>query len=140
MKGAYLITAAALLLSFCSCKKDLTNGPGTTTIGKWNLVSDSTFAGVGQNNHAVDYKGQAGDYFDIRANGFMYTKEEGILDTLQYSVVSNTEIVIQSFGINANGVQATSHITNFTSNSLVIASPIALTPGGQFGRKVTLSR
>ena len=88
----------------------------------------------------MDYAGQAGDYFNISANGHIYTKEGAVLDTLSYSNVSDTTIIISPFGITLNGVPETSHIITFTAHSLVIQAPEIATPGGIFGRKVSLSR
>jgi hypothetical protein len=61
-KYAFLI-AAGLLLCLYACKKpgcDPGNMGPVTIIGNWNIVSDSTFAGVGVDNHPVDYQGQPG--------------------------------------------------------------------------------
>lgn len=160
MKAKYLVLiAAGLLLSLFACKKpanNLTRGSGGTSgqvstqtsalvnpgsiIGNWNIVTDSTFAGAGITNHPVDYAGQAGDYFNISANGHIYTKEGAVLDTLTYSNVSDTTIVISPFGITLNGVPETSHIITFTAHNLVISAPQIATPGGIFGRRVSLSR
>jgi hypothetical protein len=154
-----LSIAAGLLLCLFACKKDANkmglSSTNTSTqlltqtsvivnpasiIGNWNIVTDSTFAGAGITNHPVDYAGQAGDYFNISANGHIYTKEGAVLDTLSYSNVSDTTIIISPFGITLNGVPETSHIIAFTAHSLIINAPEIATPGGIFGRKVSLSR
>jgi hypothetical protein len=160
MKAKYsLLIIAGLVLCFFACKKDANNigvGSGsasnqlstqtsalvnpTSIVGNWNIVTDSTFAGAGITNHAVDYAGQAGDYFNISANGHIYTKEGSVLDTLSYGNVSDTTIIISPFGITLNGVPETSHIITFTAHSLIINAPEIATPGGIFGRKVSLSR
>jgi len=127
------------LLSLYACTKGSNNGPATI-VAKWNIVSDSTYAGVGYLNHPVDYAGQPGDYFNITSNGVIYTKEGQQLDTLSYHLMGDTGIVITSFGVIANGVPQVSRIKTLTSTSLVIASPLFLSPGGVFGRKITLSR
>jgi hypothetical protein len=129
---------AGLMLSLYACKKDGNNFNPSSIVGKWSVVSDSTFIGVGVNNHPVDYRGQPGDYFDFRTDGHVYTKEGTVLDTLSYSSVP-TGIVVQSFGITLNQVPEISNVM-FTANTAIIDAPILLTPGGEFGRKVTLSR
>ncbi|HEY4322773.1 MAG TPA: hypothetical protein VGN20_02275 [Mucilaginibacter sp.] len=134
-----LIIIAGLTLGLYACKKDGSNLNPSSLVGKWNVVSDSTFVGVGVNNHPVDYHGQPGDYFDFRTDGHVYTKEGTAFDTLSYSIVSNTGIIIQSFGLTVNGVPETSNVT-LTANNAVIDAPTFFTPGGAFGRKVTLSR
>ncbi len=141
MKALYLLIFACILLCLNSCLKDSTLPyQSGSLIGKWNIVSDSTYVGVGYNNHPVDYAGKPGDYFNFTSNGIIYTKEGDVLDTLSYSLSADTGIVISSFGAILNGVPAVSKFKNFTDHSLIIASPVALTPGGIFSRKVYLSR
>ncbi|WP_259071157.1 hypothetical protein HDF24_23925 [Mucilaginibacter sp. X4EP1] len=140
MKAKYRwVFIIGTLLSLYACTKGSNSGPGSI-VGNWNIVSDSTYSGVGYLNHPVDYAGQPGDYFNITAKGIIYTKEGQQLDTLSYHLVADTDIVITSFGVIANGVPQVSSIKTLTSTSLVIASPLFLSPGGIFGRKITLSR
>lgn len=141
------------ILCLYSCKKDSsliqnTDNSNNLTlnalnanslIGKWNIVTDSTYTGVGQYNHPLNYVGQAADYFDVKTNGTIYIKEALILDTLSYTLKSDTAIVVQSFGGVFNGVPAVSHLT-VDAHSAIIASPQFITPGGVFWRKITLSR
>ncbi len=151
IKHTFIIIVGMLCLY--SCKKDdsliqstdnsknltLNALNGTSLTGKWNIVTDSTYTGVGQYNHPVNYVGQAADYFDIKTNGVIYTKETLVLDTLSYTLKSDTAIVVQSFGGIFNGVPSVSHLT-VNAHSAIIASPMFLTPGGVFWRKITLSR
>lgn len=132
--AGFVIILIALLIS---CKKDTVSN---ALVGKWNVLSDSTFEGVAQNNHALDYTGEPGDYFDFRTDGKVYIKESSQLDTLSYTVISSSAVIIQSFGLIANGVPETSDITYPTNNSVTITAPVELTPGGEFGRKVMLSK
>ena len=115
------------------------NPPDVSIFHNWNIVSDSSYAGVGITNHPVAYIGQPGDYFDVTTKGVIYTNEGGVLDTLTYRLMSDSTIVVSSFGITLNGVPATSHYS-FTANVMGISTPIIATPGGLFGRKITLSR
>jgi hypothetical protein len=142
----------AFLLNLTACTKSAKPSLSTENeqlgAGDWNLVTDSTFEGVAQNNHAVDYTGRPGDYFSFTTDGHVYTREGEVLDTLTYKVVSDSTIIISDFGVIANGVPDTSTITGLTVNNglditgqtIVIESPFFLTPGGEFWRKVTLSR
>jgi hypothetical protein len=141
----------AVLLYLTACTKaDVSSKqykPGDIS-GKWNLVNDSTFEGVGVSNHLANYNGETGDYFNFSSNGYVYTRENSKLDTLTYKMVSDTSIIISSFGLILNGSPDTSIITNLKANNglgltvrtIVIESPFFLTPGGEFWRKVTLSR
>lgn len=58
------------------------NGNNPALTGVWSIVFDSSYTGVTLNNHSINYVGQTGDYFDIRTDGFIYTKEGLVLDTL----------------------------------------------------------
>jgi len=141
----------AVLLYLTACHKtavssDEDESSGIT--GKWNLVSDSTYWGVGSGNHPVDYTGVAGDYFDFSTNGYVYIDEGAVQDTLTYRMVTDSSIIISDFGLIINGVPDTSTLTSLTASNgmglsvqtLIIESPFFLTPGGEFWRKVTLNR
>ncbi len=147
--GKLFILSILLYLTACTKTAVTSNDYGTANLtGKWNLVNDSTFAGAGSSNHLVDYMGEAGDYFSFNTNGYAYTKEGTVVDTLTYKMVSDTSIIISDFGLILNGVQDTSIVAGLAANNglgfighvIVIMSPFFLTPGGEFWRKVTLSR
>jgi hypothetical protein len=143
MKHIITISLTVLItLFFISCKKELLSDSynQATIFKKWGILNDSTFIGVGVNNHPVKYVGQAGDYFDFRKDGYIYIKEGPTLDTLSYSFTSNTTLLIASFGVILNGVPEKSHITNLTPGGVTISAPFVVTPGGVFGRKVILTR
>lgn len=133
---------AFIIFFLIYCRKDSVsaNDMNPTILGKWDILNDSVFVGVGISNHQESYIGQTGDYFDFRMDGFIYTKEGTNLDTLSYSLTSDTTIIIASFGLIGNGVPEISHITNLTAHSVTISAPTAITPGGEFGRKVILIR
>lgn len=132
---------AGVMFCLYACKKpDGVEGSNISILGKWNIVSDSSHVGIGISNTAVNYIGQPGDYFDFRNNGIIYTREGSILDTLNYTLISDTKIAIPQFDAILNGEAQTSTITKFTSHSLDIAAPRVITPGGVFGRTVQLSR
>ena len=148
------LSLIAFLLNFTACTKKsakltLTNGDEQLGAGDWNLVSDSTYEGVAQNNHPVDYTGQAGDYFSFTTDGHVYTREGEVRDTLTYKMVSDSTVIISDFGLIINGVLPTDTIkglgassltTTTTGRTIVIESPWFPSPGGLFWRKVTLSR
>ncbi len=147
--GKLSFLAVLLYLTACTKADESSNQNKPTGLsGKWNLVNDSTFDGAGYSNHLVDYTGEAGDYFSFSTDGYVYTKESTVLDTLTYTMVSDTSVVISDFGLILNGVPDTSTITGLIANNglgltvqtIVIESPFFLTPGGEFWRKVTLSR
>jgi hypothetical protein len=94
---------------------------------------------VGVSNHLVVYDGQPGDYFDFRVDGNVYTKEGAVLDTLSYTVKPGNQIVISKFGIIANDTPTVSKFS-LTARTANIVTPRIITPGGQFGRVVDLTR
>ena len=137
----YILCMAVATICLYACKKvdGVANGK-MEILGKWNVVSDSTHVGIGVNNNAVAYNGKPGDYFDFRSDGLIYTREGTALDTLNYTFISDSKILIPQFDVILNGEAQTSTINNFTSHSLNIAAPLIFTPGGVFGRSVRLSR
>jgi hypothetical protein len=130
-----------LLTSFLiSCSKIKRAQVSADILGQWNVISDSSIAGVGINNHAINVIGQPGDYFNFSANGSLYIKEGLNFDTLKYKLITESRIVIDGFGATLNGIQDTSYITNLTLHTAVVSSPLVITPDGEVQRKVTLSR
>ena len=136
--------AVLLYLTACKKTKGSSNGNLLTSItGKWSLETDSTFEGAGYANHEVDYTGEPGDYFDFNTNGTVYTKEGNVLDTLTYKVVSDSTMIISDFGFSGDTCAVKSlTVSNGegTGQFLYITSPFFFTPGGTFGRKVTITR
>lgn len=108
--------------------------------GKWGIISDSSYKGVGINNHLVVYNGQAGDYFDFRADGTLYIKEGSLLDTLSYQLISAKEIAITIFGATINSSSPVSHITTLNAHFATIASDKLVTPGGIIENTIKLKR
>jgi hypothetical protein len=147
MKSLITIICSMLILLSYSCKKNAANPSKSTTtlnksflIGNWSIVSDSTYTGSAMTNQPYNYAGQPGDYFNINANGFIYTKEGSALDTLSYHLIADTGIVISSFGPNINGTIYPSHITKIDSTDVIITSPKFTFAAGIFWRKATLSK
>ena len=131
-----------IIFFLVNCKKNSVSANDVITgiSGNWDIVNDSAFVGIGVSNHLEGYRGQPGDYFNIRTDGFIYVKEGRNLDTLGYTRTSDTTIIIASFGLILNGVPEISHITNLSNHTATINAPVAITPGGEFGRKVILKR
>ncbi|RYX82760.1 hypothetical protein EON73_04155 [bacterium] len=70
----------------------------------------------------------------------LYSKEGIKMDTCSYQLTSGTTILIPTFGVTLNGITETSHITKLTASQLTIIAPTVGTPGGLFGRTVSLNR
>jgi hypothetical protein len=141
MKYVILFGVIAVVFSLASCKKNVSpEEDNASIIGKWNIVTDSSHVGIGANNHLVVYTGKEGDYFNFSSNGKLYIKENIMLDTLQYNLTSDTTMTIDSFLDDSNGTSQTCTITNPAPHNTVISTAISYTPGGTFGRKVTLDK
>jgi hypothetical protein len=144
MKAACYVIFGCLALCVCACKKpgcDPAMMGSAGIIGKWNIVVDSTSAGAGSSFAFATYTGKAGDYFDIRSNGYVYSKEGTTLDTSAYHFLSNNSIVINSFVYFSNNTDyPICHIKDVGPNSINIYLPWLFSPGGAFGRSIVLSR
>lgn len=139
MKGLTLILFIGLFLISCS-KNTGTSDTSSLILGKWNVTTDLTLTGIGMMNHTAIYTGQSGDYFDFRADSSVYTKEGSVYDTLKYNIVSNSTIIIAKFGLVMNGIPQTCQITNLTLHNATITAANVITPAGEFGRTLELSR
>jgi hypothetical protein len=144
MKAVYVIIFGCLVLCLYACKKPGCDpgmmGPAAI-IGKWNIVVDSTSTGAGSSNAFAIYTGEPGDYFDINANGYIYTKEGAKLDTSSYQLLSDSTVIIHSFVyFSGNATYPTCHIKSINANTITIFLPWIFSPGGAFGRGIILSR
>lgn len=134
-----LITCAVPFF-LTSCKKSSTIYPEQIN-GIWKVVTDSTYNSFLMNQTQRGYAGTAGDYYDFRTDGKLYTYESGTRDTLAYNMVNDTTVQIQSFGWVFNGSQDYSYLKYSGNNTNVsIKSANALTPAGFGWRHVYLSR
>ena len=153
MKLQNLLIAAILFLMITGCTKfddsvQPTNLGGSVAQtdsdvnlgGPWSLVQDSTANSMLHTSAVItNYIGTPNDYFDFRNDGYCYTKEGNVYDTLAYEVVSPEIIAMQNFGLVINGVIETSSLT-FTAKTATIVTQNMLTPAGTLFRKVILKR
>jgi hypothetical protein len=147
LSGKLSFLVAFFCLTACTKGDSSSNqNKQASLVGIWILINDSAYTGTGVSNRLVDYTGETGDYFNFSTNGYVYTKENTKLDTLAYSLISDTSIIISNFGLITNGVPDTSIITGLNENNgtgvnvqtIFIESHLGITPGGEFWRKVTL--
>jgi hypothetical protein len=128
-----LYVFVVFFIFFSSCKKV----EPESIIGKWNIQRDSTYAGIGSNNHSVIYSAQPGDYFNFASDGHIYSRENSMLDTLSYTLSSGS-VMISNFGY--EGGVGTGKIKSSSTHSLIISAGNLITPGGVFRRTVSLKR
>jgi hypothetical protein len=131
-----LFALVAFFILLPSCKKNSFITP-ESIIGKWHIQNDSTYSGVGSGNHKVIYSGKANDYFNFTSDGHVYIMENSILDTLSYTISSGS-VIIPDFGY--GGGMGKGVIQSSSTHSLIISSEYIITPGGVFGRTVSLKR
>ena len=127
----FIILGVLILGPSCAKKNDAP----TSILGKWNIKIDSSYTGGGFTNHEASYVGQAGDFFNFNSDGHIYIKENSIFDTLNYTLSSGA-LIVQNFGYDEGKCQVSSP----TTNSLIISSGYFITPNGEFGRTVYLTR
>jgi len=119
-----IIGALSLLLLVSlittSCKKDDTTATTTTSaiVGKWSLVSDTTKDDVNPAN-AGSYTGVSTDYWDFRADGMAYVREDIYTDTFPYKVLPDNKMLF-GVGIGSDTVS----IIKLTAAAAVIAIPL----------------
>ena len=113
---------AAVMMAI-SCGKN-SDKPATTLSqiqAKWNLTSI--------NLHAVlfdsTYNGAAGDYFDFRTDGNMYSSVDGENDTTAYSLLSNNQLLLG--GDTAAIKQLSSSQFVFEKDTLIETIPVEIT-------------
>ena len=116
--------------------------------GDWILVSDSTYStGVDASDHTTigKYIGQGGDHFNFTADGKLYIKEGGAIDTATYTISANRNIEI-NYSYYAGMPVSTpgSMVANFaqmniTDHSVTLYSTVS-TSDGTSSRVINLKR
>jgi hypothetical protein len=129
-------------------------GTGTTTgdngallAGNWTLVNDSTYStGMDASDHSTigNYIGKDGDYFKFTADGKLFIKEGGAIDTATYVALGSNLVVNYSFyaGLPVAGTDVqTANFTrlNLTANSVKLSSTLT-TATGVSSRVINLKR
>jgi hypothetical protein len=128
-----LLFIAGLFMFGLSCTKS--NDMPKSIVGKWNIKIDSFYVGAGLSNHGVTYVGQSNDYFNFSSDGHVYIKENSVLDTLTYTLSSNS-ILVKNFGSG----DGKGEFQSLSTENMIIRSAYFYTPGGIFGRTVSLTR
>lgn len=128
-----LFITIGLFMFGLSCTKN--NNMPKSIVGKWNIKIDSFYVGAGLSNHGVAYVGRSNDYFNFSSDGRVYINENSVLDTLTYTLSSNS-ILVENFGSGDGKGKLQSSATQ----NMIIRSAYFYTPGGIFGRTVSLTR
>jgi len=134
MKPHALIIIATLALSLLyGCKREAVKPASPQSLlGKWSLVKDSsTYPTMTPVLGVKVYVGTGEDYFDFRANGNVYIKENGSYDTMTYKMSTATAVVFGKSGgyeVSPSGVWMA-----------VPTPPNAIDPFTEHGARITYS-
>ncbi len=110
-----IVAMAIIYLPACKKSSDIQPEPQTTfqkIQAKWQLVThyeNDHFAGV---DHIKNTTGTATDYLDFRTDGKIYASFFGYRDTVTYSLINDTQLLID--GTNKYDIKT------LTSNSFII--------------------
>ena len=99
MKKLLLFTTAIILLSFSfsSCKKKDKEETATEKIQhNWSLVSIVTNSHDGSGDDITNIPVSQDDYINFTSNGTVTSFVGGINDTSSYSIISDSQIIIDS--------------------------------------------
>ena len=144
MKKVNVVMILGIVAVMAGCSKSKEKGNADflfiSVVGKWDLVADSTLAGVGVYASYTIRIGTTDDYWDFRDDGKVYIKEGTRKDTAGYTRYGADEIAIDRFGWIFNSQQTHSTIRELTAHSLVIHSADVIAPGGVNVRTVYLKR
>jgi len=143
-----------LTSTLISCKKlnETAGTSGTEIIGRWRLVSDSTYSSFQTTGPAIistnNYNGAAGDYYDFKTGGQLSIRRGSFsTDTASYSLEANNKINILltphpctgNCIYFANDGAGVFDITTLTAYRLVLSSKL-LSPEGPFEEIMTFKR
>jgi len=133
------LVVIGVLITFkkLSCREN--NDKSASIFGKWNIKIDTSFVGQGASNHEVIYSGKSGDYFNFNSDGHIYIRENSILDTLTYTISSDS-VLIKNFSPPYEGKCM---LESVSTHNIVISSGYFFTyqyHGQTFGRTIYLYR
>ncbi len=126
----FLLFTVVVLAS--SCKNEnvqptkaqvTTSAVHSSLVARWNIAKDSIAASFIGPVHYNVYVGTADDYYDFRADGRCYVKENGAFDTISYKIVTDTTVAF-------NGSLYPSEVNPLTSHSARIDFMQPQGPGG----------
>jgi hypothetical protein len=143
--------AIAVLLLFgvvtaFSCKKTNQSPTPVTVMGRWSLVSDSTYlVYAGYTPNVYFYTGVAADFYNFELNGKLSMHEQNFTtDTADYVLSSANKLAIGYYGKSnkSSAVNSNYTITTLTAHKMVlIDGPYSTTDApGYAGQVLIFSR
>jgi len=144
MKTLFIIFAVSIVLMTAACGKSV-NPPGTSLIGTWNVVSDSTYSsGIGPNGtpSSSKYIGVTGDHYIFTSNTLAIREADLRNAHATYTISKDTLKLIYT-SLTDHGVAITgargSYVFAQSGNDLKLSS-FVITPGGIFSEIIMLNR
>ena len=119
-----------------------------TLEGTWKIANDSTNydgGNVASNAASNNYIGKPDDYFTFTSTGKVYIKENGVIDTANYTLTGDYKVVFNYTYYNGapvsnyGSVVANFNAINVTSNSVTLNSNV-ITTQGVFSRVIILKK
>lgn len=144
MKTLFIICAVSIVLMTAACGKSV-SPPGTSVIGTWNIVSDSTYSsGIGPNGtpSSNKYIGVPGDQYVFTSNTLAIREADLRNAHANYTISKDTLKLIYT-SLTDHGVAITgakgSYVIAHSGNNLKLSS-FVITPGGIFNEIIILNR
>ncbi len=119
-----------------------------TLAGTWKIANDSTHydgGNVASNATSKNYIGKPDDYFTFASTGKVYIKENGMIDTANYTLTGDHKVIFNyTWYNNASVSNYGSVVANFneidvTGNSVTLNSNV-ITAQGVFSRVINLTK
>lgn len=95
-KSFFLATLILTVFIFSSCKKDKTQTTAQKVQYKWTYVNSVENDHDASGDDISTTPGAAGDYVQFNSNGTVISMIDGQSDTVSYSVISDSQISIDS--------------------------------------------
>lgn len=136
-KNFFSILISTIILSFILNACGKSGNP--TLFTKWKVVSDSIVTLSGSLDSQRFYTGQPGDYFDFDVSDILYVKEDTILDSAPFLLLSYNSIILQGFGVNEADYNK-SHYISISSKDITLIITSSFDSGGMYKRTIHLER
>ncbi len=103
------------------------------------VVSDSIVTLSGSPDSQRYYTGKPDDYFDFRVNDILYIKEDTLLDSVPFLLLSYNRIILQGLGVNETDYNK-SHYISISSKDITLIITSSFDSGGLYKRTIHLER
>jgi hypothetical protein len=137
-----LLLVALITAVLLSCKKQ-NNTPSVTIVGRWQVLSDSTYKTTitsGGLTTGTMYIGKAGDYYEFNANGHINLSGDGNNGTATYALTNNQMHLTYDMPPGSHAAfEGNATVSDFTAHTVTIRET-DLTGNGYVGYILKLVR